>query len=554
MLEKSATIAPTLALPGASLTAVPASAPSSARGDGAVPADFSAVLASLTLNTDLAEAPEGATPPPADFAAIQAAHAGTTGTIGNRPGKILPPGKQPAEPELADDDHAKPEAQQIGEAHEANDATEAAGLLMQDAPAPQMRFTAPSQELPMATSTVAQQPAPQSHTDNIAVAAEPKPRRERQALNTGTALPLVAAAPLPRSEAVPLVVASQSTSIAPDAQAVALVPKTSKASAPTSAVPASVQPQAVATAALLQPAPPAPRAMVPEQQSPSVEPEAVPVRAAARDGATQLPQVAILAAAAAVPTSLTSVSGPELKTEAAPASGNVIPTESLPGVPRVEATAPSAAPQITRLVSDGPHKAGLPEAAAPANSAATEAVSQPQAGLTLATPAPIEVQPAAAPALSQDTGQDIAALIDRIVEARAAAAPEAVRAALVHEEFGSVSLRLRTQDSHIPVTLGSADPGFAPAVHAAAAVSFAGQSQGEADRREQSAPQPHHPAGHDASAQNAATSQQQQSWRNPASTGERTPSRDNAPGRSASEQAQQSHTAPAPDRRGGIYA
>jgi Meckel syndrome type 1 protein len=515
--------------------------------------DFSAVLASLTLSTDLAEAPEGATPPPADPAAIQAAHAGKTGTVGNRPGKILPPGKQPAEPELADDDHAEPEAQQIGEAHEANDATEVAGLLMQDAPAPQMGLTAPSQELPMATSTVAQQPAPQAHSDYTAVPAEPKPRRERQALNTGTALPLVAAASLPRSEAVPLVVASQSTSIAPNAQAVALVPKTSKASAPTSTVPASVQPQAVATAALLQPAPPAARAMVPEQQSPSVEPEAVPVRAAARDGATQLPQVAILAAAAAVPASLTS-RALELKTEAAPASGNVIPTESLPGGPRVEATAPSAAPQITRLVSDEPHKAGLPEAAAPANSGATEAVSQPQAGLTLATPAPIEVQPAAPPALSQDTDQDIAALIDRIVEARAAAAPDAVRAALVHEEFGSVSLRLRTQDSHIQVTLGSADPGFAPAVHAAAAASFTGQSQGEADRREQSAPQPHHPAGHDASAQNAATSQQQQSSRNPASTGERTPSRDNGPGRSASEQAQQSQTAPAPDRRGGIYA
>ena len=113
----------------------------------------------------------------------------------------------------------------------------------------------------------------------------------------------------------------------------------------------------------------------------------------------------------------------------------------------------------------------------------------------------------AAPAPAQPAPQDFATLVDRLVEAREAAAPTTVRAAIRHADFGTVSIGFdQPDDGRLTVRLNSADPDFAPAVQAAAA---AGQSAMNADNGTAF-------SRHDGSAQQQAaqtsanTSQQQQ--------------------------------------------
>jgi len=146
---------------------------------------------------------------------------------------------------------------------------------------------------------------------------------------------------------------------------------------------------------------------------------------------------------------------------------------------------------------------------------------------------------------------DIAALVDRIAEARAAAGPQVVHAALVHADFGAVSLRFRPEQDHIAVTMGSADPGLAPAVQAAAAASLAGNTAGEDGARDRPhAPTPQHlaqtstSAGRDPSQQQPAP--QQRAARQDAP----------APGsRGTTPSAAQDERRPSPTfRRAGIYA
>jgi hypothetical protein len=176
--------------------------------------------------------------------------------------------------------------------------------------------------------------------------------------------------------------------------------------------------------------------------------------------------------------------------------------------------------------------------------------------LVAAMPTDLRSAPVIAPTTTPSAAatpptQDIAALVDRITEARAAAAPHAIRAALVHEDFGSVSLNFRSEASHIHVTLGSADPGFAPAVQAAAAASLAGQSAGDdgSARRDAPAPQPS-PQQQDAATRNDA-SPQQQAPRDRAT--ERQTARETA-ARQARNTTDERATASTPQRRGGIYA
>jgi len=79
-------------------------------------------------------------------------------------------------------------------------------------------------------------------------------------------------------------------------------------------------------------------------------------------------------------------------------------------------------------------------------------------------PQPVAVTPAA---------HDMSALVDRLVEARAAArtaaSPMTVTTAVRHAEFGSVSLKFDTAGDGLSVTMASNDPGFAPAAQAALA-------------------------------------------------------------------------------------
>ena len=147
--------------------------------------------------------------------------------------------------------------------------------------------------------------------------------------------------------------------------------------------------------------------------------------------------------------------------------------------------------------------------------------------------------------------QDIAALVDRITEARAAASPHTIRASLVHEDFGAVSVNLRAEASQIHVTLGNADPGFAPAVQAAAAANLAGNSGDDAqNRREASAPQsgtqPQEGARNDSSSQ-------QQAQRERTNAGERQPSRQTLRGQLGNS-GERASTTTVTERRSGIYA
>ncbi|MCB2060610.1 MAG: hypothetical protein R3E09_07855 [Novosphingobium sp.] len=64
---------------------------------------------------------------------------------------------------------------------------------------------------------------------------------------------------------------------------------------------------------------------------------------------------------------------------------------------------------------------------------------------------------------------DFAAIVDRLVEAREAASPQAVKATIAHSQFGQVSLRFDQNAAGLTVSMTSSDPDFAPAVHAAAA-------------------------------------------------------------------------------------
>lgn len=695
MLDPSASIAPTLASPGTALAAVPAGV----RAEGAAMADFSAVLAGLNLGVDLAEAPETAPPPPADLAAIQAATAGKTIAVGNRPGKILPAGKQAAETEA--EDHRDPEAK-LTEAepqrgHPPLNATTTSTIQDQLAPQQHAAAAAPTPE-PAANAVHTPHAGSKPQAEAPVLRTDPRPSHERQALKTSTALPPVAAAPLPRdAQATAPVMPAIAPADAPTPRPVAAVPRSPALPVSPRPTPVAMQAGPSDLAPVLQPAPvehaqmsaeasaavttPLEAAADPDiQTSPRPSPDrprSAALSSVANVGAPSVSQAPIAAAApvltqfsVAADSRSTTASPQSSKRDAlapdrsaAPAStaGNAAQPAAVPTPVTVTPSATIAAAEpaeVTRLSAAIVVEAAATTAIAPV--AASPALNQSPvaapvlaanlvpvtSGTPAATPAPIapaalkvEVVPlsAQAPIIAEATmpvaigasvtptiterprfvahiaaetlhtsftarsitpgdvapsniltaapdsliatnlaaaplndarpvsaltasqapaGPDLAALVDRIVEARAAAAPDTVRAALVHQEFGSVSLQLRTEDKHIQVTLGSADPTFAPAVHAAAAASLAGTTQDggrEGERREQAAHhQPNQQPGHEASAANAHTSQQHQSARNSASTSERVPSRDNGPTRSPSEQPHQGQAAS--DRRSGIYA
>jgi hypothetical protein len=74
---------------------------------------------------------------------------------------------------------------------------------------------------------------------------------------------------------------------------------------------------------------------------------------------------------------------------------------------------------------------------------------------------------------AQQGGSDMAALVDRLVEARAAArsglSSPVVQASLTHTDFGRVSLRFNSDEDGLSVSMASSDPDFAPAAQAALA-------------------------------------------------------------------------------------
>jgi len=650
MPDPSASMASTLTSPVMAIAAAPAVA----RAEVAATVDFSAVLAGLNLSADPAEAPETAPQPPADLAAVQAANTGKAIAVGNRSGKILPPGKPPAaEPDDHRDSEIELAESEVEQAprpvHIATTFAIQEQLAPQEHAAPAAPQPAPAADV---TSPHITEFKPQTETP-VAPAA-PRPSRERQALKASTALPLIApveparvanrasapivpiieaapdtqvqtslhSAPTQVGSAEPSSIARDVTAMVSQAPITAATPALAQASAvpplapETSAITANPKPTAAATAetGTFNPAAPA-RSGAPD--SPIVN--AARLVEAAPTSATAIPAPVIsvvtpaeatksVVLTPAIEAALTKVAAPVSVTPPTPtqspgaapvsAAGTVVvasdtaaatmPASASPAaLPRVEATPPLAAP--VPVMNEAVATTPTPAAETATTIARPRSIAHAQAetlhaSFSARTITPSDVAPSNTPTAAPEpviatnvtaapltdtrpmpaftatpapAGQDLAALVDRIVEARAAAAPDTVRAALVHQEFGSVSLQLRTDDSHIQVTLGSADPTFAPAVHAAAAAaSLAGttpDSGREGERREQTAQhQPNQQPGHEGNAANAQTSQQHQSARNSASTSERVPSRENGPTRNASEQARQSQTAS--DRHSGIYA
>jgi hypothetical protein len=122
---------------------------------------------------------------------------------------------------------------------------------------------------------------------------------------------------------------------------------------------------------------------------------------------------------------------------------------------------------------------------------AAPATNDAQPALAAAAPA---LAAAAAPAptvpVVQMPRQDFAALVDRLVEARNAAAPQSTHASLVHAEFGQVSLHFQQDGGDLKVAMSSADPDFARAAQAAQAAMPAERQNPNADANSRGQSQP----------------------------------------------------------------
>jgi len=233
-------------------------------------------------------------------------------------------------------------------------------------------------------------------------------------------------------------------------------------------------------------------------------------------------------------------------------------SQSAAKAPQQEAAAPAPAPAAAATAPTAKDHPASPGATPPSAERKAEAALPvepalpPQPRAEVPGPFHVPVVETAQTARSEPSvlavgqAQDISALIDRIAEARAAASPHGVRAAMVHQDFGPISLRFRAEESHIQVTFGSADPGFAPAVQAAASASLSGGMTGDSDRREPSAlPSP----AQSFAAVDTRAGGQQQSTQQRAPSGERPTERTQA----ASPAATLSEADGVPQRRDGLY-
>lgn len=158
--------------------------------------------------------------------------------------------------------------------------------------------------------------------------------------------------------------------------------------------------------------------------------------------------------------------------------------------------------------------------------------------------------------------QDFETLVGRLAEAREAASPNLVRAAINHAEFGQISLAFRADESRLAVTMTGSDPALAPAVLAAASAAQAAGNDSAA--REQSAQnqqqnqqqaqqnQQHQASGHAAQSGLGNAAQGQADRQNAEGRGPSTDSR-NSGGNTAAETTSEAPDAPRSNPP-GIYA
>lgn len=162
---------------------------------------------------------------------------------------------------------------------------------------------------------------------------------------------------------------------------------------------------------------------------------------------------------------------------------------------------------------------------------------------------PIETAPGLNRAGVQ-SGHDFATLVDRLVEARQAAMPEAVHAAVRHSEFGQVSLRFDQDASGLSVSMTSPDPGFAKAVQASAA---SAQTQTSSDNGSNAPKQDGRQDGQQMQPQTGSTFGQSQTHSQSGTRDDRArqTQTETRSGRTADRQRQDDDAA---ETRGGIYA
>ncbi|MBV1918137.1 MAG: hypothetical protein KUG65_08775, partial [Sphingomonadaceae bacterium] len=146
--------------------------------------------------------------------------------------------------------------------------------------------------------------------------------------------------------------------------------------------------------------------------------------------------------------------------------------------------------------------------------------------------------------------QDFAALIDRLVEARDAAAPQTVKASIAHDEFGHIALRFKQLDGNLSVSMKSADPGFTAAVQSASA---AGQAAGSGENGANSSRHDGSQAQQGGAAFGQSQSNTQANAQGSTRDGNRGEPR-SATGRSAQETGGTDHGENQQDASSGIYA
>jgi len=221
-------------------------------------------------------------------------------------------------------------------------------------------------------------------------------------------------------------------------------------------------------------------------------------------------------------------------------SAPLAPPAAQPVTPQPAAAAPQPIAQVRiELAPVVPVMRALPkEEVRPApNTLPAELPAPPvSTSAPVAATAPVPLAHQAMPPAARP--QDFSALIDRLVAAREAVAPQGVAISVAHADFGQIHLRFRRDEAGLTVAMTSADPGFARAASAmppVLPVSDLQSAQGQ--------------AGQFAARQdNAATAGQSSTGHQRGSHGER---RDEQP---QAQPAQRASRGDKPQHRAGIFA
>lgn len=262
--------------------------------------------------------------------------------------------------------------------------------------------------------------------------------------------------------------------------------------------PAAAAPQAITSVAAQATSPAAPDPRVTGVQLAQQAPAALALEAPAVTSRSAATSEAAMPAALALATAEGSDATRRLAPRLAPAAAGAFPIAAaadpaapdtatlaarqagiasaapVAAVPSAMSAATAETPAPARERGDNPVSLTAEPIAAELQPVLAAREAQPQVALTGAS-APATTPAASAPAtVPAAQPHDFALLVDRLVEARDALAPQAVTAALSHADFGQVSLRIHHEDGRLAVSLGSADPGFAPAVQAAVTASQPG--------------------------------------------------------------------------------